>query len=121
MKVGDTIYRFDQNRREYRRNDEGRSFGAPIWIKHWYEEVIRGETKVSWLVGSQYHPDKINKKRLAANELYGYSATWGRVQELAWINDNRNRIGELCKRQGDIAKLKAIAKILNYQEASNES
>lgn len=43
---------FDQNRRIYRRDARGKSYGEPIWIHHWREVAVTGETRVSWILGT---------------------------------------------------------------------
>jgi len=116
MKVGNTIYYFDPNHREYKRDEAGKSRGGAIWIKHWIPREIKGETKVSWLVGPKWHPDKLNKKKLAAGELTAYAVTWEEVEILAWVNSNRYKIARKLESEHDASKLKAIAEILGYIE-----
>lgn len=43
------VWLFDINRRVYQRDASGRAFGSPIWREHWEEQVIVGETRVSWV------------------------------------------------------------------------
>jgi hypothetical protein len=116
MKIGDTIYYFDQNHRVYEEDENGKSFGGPIWIKHWRERKIIGETKVSWLVGFEWKPDKVNKKKLAAGELGNYCASWDQIEEAAWVHANRWKIVRLLEWERSYDKIKEIAKILDYEE-----
>lgn len=69
--VGMKVWAFDVNRRVYRRDENGRAVGGPIWREHWAPRFVIGETRVSWLVGDEFmlgksewfkRADKIAKK-----------------------------------------------------------
>lgn len=65
MKVGDHLWHFDRDRLIYRRDENNRSVGAPIYREHFVQYTITGETKLSWLVGATHRVlFKINKKTL---------------------------------------------------------
>lgn len=49
--IGMKVWRFDENRRVYARNADGKASGGPIWREHWVEAQIIGETRASWLIG----------------------------------------------------------------------
>jgi len=110
MKIGDTIYCFDLNRRIY---DKGMR-GSPIWIKHWDERVIESETSRSWVLR---WGNKINKRQLEAGELRNYKVTWEEVKELEWVHVHKHRISKLVDGVQDIDKLHAIADIVGYRDA----
>lgn len=69
--IGMQVWRFDPNRRHYRRDASGRAIGSPIWREHWEPLEIIGETSRSWLVGRSGQPlkwaDKYPKKEWPAN------------------------------------------------------
>lgn len=44
------IYVFDANNRVYAKPEPGKYTGAPIWIKHWTQCRVVGETARSWLI-----------------------------------------------------------------------
>src|SRR5687767_13513281 len=59
LKIGDSVWIYDANRRVYRQKADGRWFGAPIEREHWAEHFIVAETSKSWLVGytRDTHPE----------------------------------------------------------------
>ena len=63
--IGDKVWRFDQNRRVYARDENGKARGGPIWREHWEPLEIIGETTRSWIIGrhgaSVQFGDKIAK------------------------------------------------------------
>lgn len=50
--VGTDVWIFDRNRRVYRKNDRGYSYGAPLYREKWVRLKIVGETSRSWVVDS---------------------------------------------------------------------
>lgn len=113
--VGSTLYVFDQNRRVYQRDEQGRSIGAPIFSKHFVPETVIGETPLSWLLSPQSKPRKVNKKtmKIAATNGYGgwnvYTAT--QMEDSIWGEENRRKIIRAIERC-DVATLKAVAAII---------
>jgi hypothetical protein len=118
LKVGDTIFEYNPNHRIYERAD-GTKTGRAIELGHYHPRQITGETKQSWLVGS----DKVNKKTLRAKDP-GYSdiqyypsaeACFEKVQSfgLAW------RLADDLKRATH-EQLLAIAEILQTKDREIE-
>lgn len=103
MKTGDKIWLFDINRRIYPKNGKGN----PIYSEHFYQAIVSGETKRSWLVAGK----KFSKK----NPLGIY--TNEQKSDAIWENENRYKIIEkieFCS----IDKLKQIENILNKQKVT---
>ena len=48
--LGQTVWVFNENRRVYNKDANGRSVGAPIYREKWIETTITGETTRSWIV-----------------------------------------------------------------------
>jgi len=105
--IGDTVWIFDENHRVYRKDENGRSFGGPIYREHWVPTKITGETTRSWLIG---YGEKIPKKgwnpRAVAFSLQ-------EVEEQAYVMDNRHRLGDRVRDLRDAPTMRAIAAILD--------
>lgn len=120
MKVGDRIWRFDINRRIYRRDENNRATGGPIYREHFNPEIITGETNLSWLIqrsdGSVLA--KINKKTLqTASGGFGRTSffTDEGMEDEIWRNAHRYKISRLLDR-ASAAQLRECAKILDFKE-----
>lgn len=119
IKVGDTLWRFDSNHRQYDKPGPG---GRIVYRSHFVPEVITGETKMSWLV--QWYQRvvwKINKKTLATAMQNGYSGsqfyTAQGVEDDIWRNEHRCKI-EGMMRGASIDQLRQIGAILGYDDAA---
>jgi hypothetical protein len=115
-KVGDTIWVFDENHRVYSKDDDGRSFGRPIWREYWRKRTITGENRRSWLIsGGGKCPKKRgywDKRTFAFSEV--------EIDELEWEETHAHQIRRAVsnmtdKNEATIAKLKAIAEIIGYK------
>ena len=60
LKIGSTVWYWDENRRVYPKN--GGIGSGPIEREHWHPVTIFGENKLNWLAGYERHPLRINKK-----------------------------------------------------------
>ena len=115
MKIGDTLYRFDGNRRVYRdRSPSGG--GGPIYREHFEPLKIEGENRLSWVLDGGW---KVNKKSLkgeAASFSYGGRGffTAEQMEDDIWQHDHRYRIRDLFDRCSP-EQLREIAKLLDYQ------
>lgn len=106
MKIGDTVYAFNFNRRVYskEKNDH-----APIYDEHFYEVVITGETKFSWITeyGAKY------KKKLTQYTPYSERLfTKEEKDKAVWLHDNQYKIVERVRSLTDYDMLVKINKIL---------
>jgi hypothetical protein len=115
MKVGDTLWEFDDNRRVY---DENRRI---IYRAHFVERKIVGETKQSWIV---YPGDtKVSKKDLTYAFWSGgrrrMYANEQQVEEKCWDNDHRYKVTEAV-RKTDTQTLRRIAELIGYKGAKHE-
>lgn len=99
------VFVFDLNNRVYEKDVNGRTFGGPIYREHWCKYEVIGEEKRSWLVNE--YPGKITKAK---------AKFIADVDEDCWLNDNRYKIIEDIKRCTDSATLRAIAKLVGYEE-----
>lgn len=113
MKIGDTLYRFDGNRRVHR---EPRSFsggGATIYREHFEPLKIVGENNVSWILERGW---KVNKKTLKGEaKSYEYGGrgffTAEGMEDDIWDHDCRHNIIDAVRRTS-VDKLKQIARIV---------
>lgn len=119
MKVGDHLWHFDRDRRIYRRDENNRPFGGPIYREHFVQYTITGETKLSWLVEATHRVlFKINKKTLlASNGAYTAHSffTDKGMEDNIWVGDNRYKISRLIER-ASADQLMECAKILGFKE-----
>lgn len=112
LRVGDILFNFDGNRRSY---DPGFG-GAPIYEKHFRQETIVDETKVSWVVGPG--KVKVNKKTLESACHYGdrgYFTKAGMDADI-WLHDHKHKIIREVEHIG-VEQLKEIARIVGYNAA----
>lgn len=98
MKVGDTVWLFDGNRRVYENGNT-----APTFEKHFYQEVIDGETSRSWLI----RRSKFSKKDPLGSGIY----TDEQKADKIWERANRYKIMDKIH-WCSIEKLKQIDNIL---------
>lgn len=106
LKVGDKVWRFDQNRRVY---DGTGSFGGKvIYAEHFYQDVITGETSRSWIVGKYGY--RVNKKTLE-----GIYTDEQKANDI-WMHNNRYKIASIVDRCNDVEKMRQIAQIVGYVE-----
>lgn len=109
LKVGSKIWRFSENRRIYRKDAQGRSYGGPIWREHWQQVEITGETSRSWILRDK----KIPKKGPLP---WGYALDEQTIDRAAWVHDNSYLISVEVARERDYDKLQQIAAIVGYKE-----
>lgn len=85
LKIGDTIWFFNQNRRKYNDAQSG-----SIWRYHWEPQKITGETSRSWLT---------NRRRKAPK--CGAPGTWAfseaEIDDQEWRHAHRYRIRRSCR------------------------
>ncbi len=110
--VGSTVWVFDENRRVYEKDANGRAQGGPIWIKHWEPQVITGETRVSWLVGRWL---KFPKNGAPGKVAF----SWEEVKEREWVAVHRYGIERCVNSCRDPQALRQIAALVGYTEAPN--
>lgn len=90
------IYVFDANNRVYAKPEPGKYTGAPIWIKHWTQCRVVGETARSWLIE---YGMKIPKK---PNRYHEESPCYSfrEVQQRDWAQKNRRALVEAIQSRG---------------------
>jgi hypothetical protein len=110
LKVGDTLYNFDGNRRTYR---PGLGSGGPIYEKHFEAVKIEGETKQSWVMAR--YGAKVNKKTLDSKTEFadrGYF-TKSAMEADIWMHEHQHKIVREVERAG-LEQLREIARIIGY-------
>lgn len=117
IKVGDTLYSFDENRREYARPDKskGELYGKIIYAAHFKGEVIAGETARSWLVGENRFrgPIKVSKSDLRSAGGARWYTERGKADNI-FEHEHRYRIVS-CVHAATADELRQIAKIVGYK------
>jgi hypothetical protein len=124
MQIGDKVWIFDSNNRQYY-DDEGNKLNSCWYRAYFVERYIVGETKQSWIIGSENgKPDdrwniKVNKKTLEYSGSYGKDGKLYISEEVVnqscWLHDNQYRIRDAVGRCRDYNKLKKIEEILNQE------
>jgi hypothetical protein len=115
--VGSRLWQFDQNRRVYLRDANGRSHGGPTYEGHWVEHIVTGEEGRSWLVallnrdGAPGHQQKVGKSSLGKKY---YTAAEKATH--AWTHLHRHRLADAVLRCADIEVLKRVASIVGYPD-----
>jgi hypothetical protein len=117
MKLGDTLYRFDGNRRVYR---EGGAFGGggPIYREHFEPLKIVGENRMSWILERGWKVRKSDLKGEAESFQYGgrgFFTAEGMELDI-WLHDHKHRIVAYIERQATPTQLKQIAELIGYKE-----
>ena len=107
MKIGDTLYYFDINRRRYAKPEPGRIFGDLIYAEHFEPREIIGENKVSWLMP---YGGKANKKDPKKSGYY----TAEQMADAIWLKEHRHKIRNMIER-ASADQVRAIAEILGYR------
>lgn len=117
MKIGDVVYRFDENRRVYRDKSFGGG-GGPVYREHFEPLKIVGENRVSWILE---HGWKVNKKtfrgEVAAYQFggRGFFTAEGMENDI-WDHEHRHKIVDAVRRVATIDQLRRVADILGYTE-----
>ena len=121
VKIGDILYRFDENRRVYDKPGLG---GKIIYAEHFTPFEVVGETRGTWLVRSLKGSweIRVNKKTLCTPAKGGRSGD--RFYTAEGRSDNiwrRVHVHWLVRRveQADTATLKRIAEIVGYDVSSD--
>ena len=118
MNIGDKLYTYDTNRRRYI-DDKGNPARQSNPRYYWQEHTITGETPGTWLLdGGEY---KVNKRTLKVTArsrsmaLDPHAFTPEQKADREWRDLNYARLLDAV-RVADVAKLRAIAAILDSQE-----
>lgn len=122
LKIGDTVWVFEINRRVYPRGEKG-LHSAPIYREHFMPYEVIGQTSRSWLIGaSGGHEickvsikDPFGKQRGdGAPRIYDEAG----VDDMCWLNDHRYKLMRKIEYQATPAQLREIAKIVGYGDGS---
>ena len=105
LKVGSTVWIFDENHRVYQRDEKGRQYGGPIYREHFVPRKIASETSRSWIVCGE----KYDKKTLR-----GLYVTKDQIDLKCWENVHRYKIVRAVEHSCDAKTLKAIAELIGY-------
>ena len=120
IKIGSTLWWFDNNRRVYARDAQDHATGSPIHREHWRETKITGESRASWLTDCGR---KFAKATLTSRNNYGTVhalASLAEVEAECWIHDHRWSIGDAVQKCKSIATLRAVAALVGYVEGERE-
>ena len=117
MKLGDKVWVFDSNIREYV-DDEGKRHASPIYRKKFIECYIIGETRVSWIISHytlEEAPEWAVKKGTKVKKADEGKKFWSSeedVEKECWIFGNAYRISEKVRKCDDYDILKRIDEMI---------
>ena len=114
LKIGDTVYYFDENHRVYPEKKPGErySHGAPIYREHFRATKIEGETTKSWITSGW--GNKYSKKEGTRGGDYHGNTIYSEqeVEDRIFINENHFKLSEAVMRCQDVEKMRKIKEIL---------
>jgi hypothetical protein len=119
LRLGQTVWYFDENCRVYPRDSEGKALpGGPIYSAHFRAVEITDESRDYWLTG--FKDFKIRKKDLTYKHWAGgrrriYAAPKD-VEDDIYVHDNRRKIADRVANCDDIEMLKTIDRLLKEKE-----
>lgn len=116
MKIGDTFWIFDVNRRVYDKNRKGYS-GGPIYSEHFAKVEVIGETTRSWIFGhrgSSFELFKDPKNKPGSNTRY---FTDEEKSDQVWLDDNRMAIIRQVERLG-ANDMRKVARLIGYEPST---
>lgn len=110
LKIGDTLYRFDGNRRVY---VDGK--GGPIYREHFEPLKIVGENKVSWILERDWNANKKDLSSVRARQFggRGFFTAEGMEADI-WRKENIHKIRALLD-SASPNQLDQVAIILGYK------
>lgn len=106
--IGSKLYEFNENTRVYLRRN-----GGPSYRGHFIEVDVIGETRVSWVVGPNWSPRKVNKKDIMSGRA-GCYFTKDAMELQIWRRHNEHRIKSHMSLVST-EMLKAIAEMIGYE------
>jgi hypothetical protein len=108
--LGSEVWILNPNRRVYRKDENGRSFGCPIHREMWEADKIVGETSRSLIIG-EWRKLKIPKK----GPWNGIAFSREEADQISYVEDNRNRVAEMVRKVSydQLKRIEAILGLLN--------
>jgi len=113
MRVGDTIWLFDINHREYsaltpEENAIGKRYssGGAIYRSYWVPCEIKDETSRSWVTNRGKAPKRGGHD--------GWAFCKSEVDDDVWVNDHRYKIVRVLQSCGDAEVIREVAGLLGY-------
>lgn len=105
------VWIYDENRRTYARDENGKTYGSPIYRESWVKYEITDETSRSWI--TEYgrkipkKPNEIESRYLAFDET--------ELEDRIWVHDNAYKISEKV-RSADAETLRKVAEVISYDK-----
>lgn len=110
LKVGDTVWHFDYNRRVYAEPQPGHKWGELIHREHWRKVIIVAETSRSWV--TDYYGKKLPKN---GSWPHGWVRTEQEVDDSEWLYANRYKLGDAVRACQDVNVLRDVARLVGYE------
>lgn len=108
--IGQTVWRFDINRRVYKDPVTGEESRGPIWRYHWEPDVIVGETRVSWVTKYGW---KLPKKGAHPRQ---WAFSEQEIADRAWVVEHAYKIAAQVGKITNPACLRQVAELIGYTE-----
>lgn len=107
IKIGDKFFMFDENRRVYERDANGRAVGGPTFRGHFYEVTIEGDTSRSWTV-------KWPNIKIPKSDPFSVLYTEEMISEREWVAAHRYSIARKLEITKDADILRKVADLIGY-------
>lgn len=119
--IGMKVWRFDINRRVYKRDENGRAIGGPIWREHWVPLEIVGETTRSWIVARPGMPASFGAKVSKKEWPREWAVSEADIERRDMIENGTNALARRVERCRDYDTLRAIEALLDAQSVQSEN
>lgn len=120
--VGMTVWVYDENHRVYKRDENGRACGGPIWREHWRPMEIVGETSRSWLIGMPgLHPkwaDKVPKRNFPPPNV---ATSQDQIDRREFVIESRYHLSRRVAECSDYETLKGVSDLLDAHDNNKDS
>ncbi len=111
--IGSTVWVFDINHRVYHKNGERHRL---IWREHWRPRKIVADTRVSWILDdSPWRPANATRVPKKNASTYHFAFSEDDINERAYVNEHRHRIGDLVRSIDNADLLRQVAALVGYE------
>ena len=106
------IWVFDENHRRYRRDQNGRAYGGPIYRDHWVKREVVAETSRSWILNCGTKIPKTGRRGVAFTE--------DEVNQDVYIKDNGHKIADKVRFCNHYETLREVARLVGFKEIEEQ-
>jgi hypothetical protein len=115
FEIGQRVWEFDANRRIYRRDADGRSFGGSIFAEHFREMKVWAVEGRSYVIGLPDPQWAYSRRKVGFQKAEEAYRTDDEKAADIWLNDHRYPLSQLVGRCDDVGLLKKVAGVVGYE------